>query len=230
MSDFNHEPVLLRECIEMLRIRESGVYIDGTVGGAGHSSHILEHLGKDGILIGLDQDDDAVSAATERLQKVKDAGRSRAEYIIVKTNFEKMTETAGCILRERGRLPQADGILLDIGVSSYQFDKPERGFSYRFDAPLDMRMNRDGPVTAEDVVNEYPGKRACQNYPGIRRRKMGGRNCQNDLHQAKNFADPNDAGACRDDQICDPCQSETGRRPSGQKNVSGDSDRSEPGA
>ena len=158
MSDFNHEPVLLRECIEMLRIRENGVYIDGTVGGAGHSSHILEHLGKDGILIGLDQDDDAVSAAAERLQKVKDACRSQAEYIIVKTNFEKMTETAGCILRERGRLPQADGILLDLGVSSYQFDKPERGFSYRFDAPLDMRMNRDGPVTAEDVVNEYPEK------------------------------------------------------------------------
>lgn len=158
MSDFNHEPVLLQECIELLRIRENGVYIDGTVGGAGHSSHILEHLGKDGILIGLDQDDDAVSAAAERLQKVKDACRSQAEYIIVKTNFEKMTETAGCILRERGRLPQADGILLDIGVSSYQFDKPERGFSYRFDAPLDMRMNRDGPVTAEDVVNEYPEK------------------------------------------------------------------------
>ena len=158
MSDFNHEPVLLQECIELLRIRENGVYIDGTVGGAGHSSHILEHLGKDGILIGLDQDDDAVSAAAERLQKVKDACRSQAEYIIVKTNFEKMTETAGCILRERGRLPQADGILLDLGVSSYQFDKPERGFSYRFDAPLDMRMNRDGPVTAEDVVNEYPEK------------------------------------------------------------------------
>lgn len=158
MSNFNHEPVLLQECIELLRIRENGVYIDGTVGGAGHSSHILEHLGKDGILIGLDQDDDAVSAAAERLQKVKDACRSQAEYIIVKTNFEKMTETAGCILRERGRLPQADGILLDLGVSSYQFDKPERGFSYRFDAPLDMRMNRDGPVTAEDVVNEYPEK------------------------------------------------------------------------
>lgn len=158
MSDFNHEPVLLRECIELLRIKENGVYIDGTVGGAGHSSHILERLGKDGILIGLDQDDDAVSAAAERLQRVKDACRSQAEYIIIKTNFEKMTETAGCILRERGRLPQADGILLDLGVSSYQLDKPERGFSYRFDAPLDMRMNRDRPVTAEAVVNEYPEK------------------------------------------------------------------------
>lgn len=89
MSDFNHEPVLLQECIELLRIRENGVYIDGTVGGAGHSSHILEHLGKDGILIGLDQDDDAVSAAAERLQKVKDACRSQAEYIIVKTTLKK---------------------------------------------------------------------------------------------------------------------------------------------
>jgi len=151
MSDFNHEPVLLRECIEMLRIRENGVYIDGTVGGAGHSSHILEHLGKGGILIGLDQDDDAVSAATKRLQKVKDAGRSQAEYIIVKTNFEKMTETAGCILRERGRLPQADGILLDIGVSSHQLDAPERGFSYHHDAPLDMRMSQSGSTAAELV-------------------------------------------------------------------------------
>ena len=158
MSDFNHEPVLLRECIEMLRIRENGVYIDGTVGGAGHSSHILEHLGKGGILIGLDQDDDAVSAATKRLQKVKDAGRSQAEYIIVKTNFEKMTETAGCILRERGRLTQADGLLLESGGASYQLELPVGGGGYRFDAPLDMRMNRDGPVTAEDVVNEYPEK------------------------------------------------------------------------
>ena len=158
MTEFHHEPVMLRECIEMLSIKADGVYIDGTLGGAGHSSHILEHLGKNGILIGFDQDGDAIKAAAGRLQEAKEACGSEAEYIIVKENFEKMSEIAGDILRKRGREPQADGILLDIGVSSYQFDEPERGFSYRYDAPLDMRMNRDAPLTAETVVNEYPEK------------------------------------------------------------------------
>ena len=158
MSEFNHEPVLLRECIEMLSIKSDGVYIDGTLGGAGHSSYILQHLGENGILIGLDQDEDAIKVAAERLQQIKDAGKSKAEYIIVKTNFEKMSETASCILERRGRKPKADGILLDIGVSSYQFDEPERGFSYRYDASLDMRMNRENPLTAEMVINEYSEK------------------------------------------------------------------------
>ncbi|MFR1519131.1 MAG: 16S rRNA (cytosine(1402)-N(4))-methyltransferase RsmH [Clostridia bacterium] len=156
MAEFSHEPVLLRECIEMLRIKSNGVYIDGTLGGGGHSSHILENLGKNGILIGLDQDSDAIDAAAERLRKVKDASKSEAEYSIVKTNFEKMSETAERILRERGRSAEADGILLDIGVSSHQFDEPERGFSYRFDAPLDMRMDQEQALTAAFVVNTYP--------------------------------------------------------------------------
>lgn len=158
MSEFNHEPVLLRECIEMLSIKPDGVYIDGTLGGAGHSSYLLQHLGENGILIGLDQDEDAIKVASEHLQQIKDAGKSKAEYIIVKTNFEKMAETASCILERRGRKPNVDGILLDIGVSSYQFDEPERGFSYRYDASLDMRMNRESPLTAEMVINEYSEK------------------------------------------------------------------------
>lgn len=157
MSEFSHEPVMLRECIEMLNIKKDGIYIDGTLGGAGHSSHILENLGKNGILIGLDQDNDAIKAAKQRLQKVRTDCGCEAEYIIVKTNFEKMPEVAGNILQDTGR-KDVGGILLDIGVSSYQLDEPERGFSYRYDAPLDMRMDREDHVTAETVVNEYPEK------------------------------------------------------------------------
>ena len=87
MSEFNHEPVLLRECIEMLSIKSDGVYIDGTLGGAGHSSYILQHLGENGILIGLDQDEDAIKVAAERLQQIKDAGKSKAEYIFQHINI-----------------------------------------------------------------------------------------------------------------------------------------------
>lgn len=158
MAEFSHEPVLLRECMEMLQIRPDGVYIDGTLGGGGHSAHILEKLGKNGLLIGLDQDRDAILAAEKRLRQVKTDRAIPAEYVIVKTNFEKMSEAASNILRARGRTQVADGILLDIGVSSYQLDEPERGFSYRYDAPLDMRMDQEAALTAETVVNTYPEK------------------------------------------------------------------------
>lgn len=158
MAEFSHEPVLLQECIEMLNIKPDGVYIDGTLGGAGHSSHILQKLGKNGILIGLDQDIDAIRAASARLEKVKKDYKSEAEYAIVKTNFEKMSEAAEDVLKDKGRKLKIDGILLDIGVSSYQFDEPERGFSYRFDAPLDMRMNQEAELNAKTVVNEYSEK------------------------------------------------------------------------
>lgn len=142
----------------MLNIKPDGVYIDGTLGGAGHSSHILQKLGKNGILIGLDQDIDAIRAASARLEKVKKDYKSEAEYAIVKTNFEKMSEAAEDVLKDKGRELKIDGILLDIGVSSYQFDEPERGFSYRFDAPLDMRMNQEAELNAKTVVNEYSEK------------------------------------------------------------------------
>lgn len=158
MADFSHEPVLLNECLEMLNIKSDGIYIDGTLGGAGHSSHILKALGKDGILIGLDQDIDAVKAASSRLEKVKNDYMSEAEYAVVKTNFENMAEAAETVLKEKNRELRIDGILLDIGVSSHQFDEPERGFSYRFDAPLDMRMNQDAELSAVTVVNEYSEK------------------------------------------------------------------------
>ncbi len=141
--EFDHVPVLLDECLELLEIKPDGVYIDGTLGGAGHSSAILSRLGKGGQLIGIDQDAEALAVATKRLESVETQGTFKT----VRANFADMAKVcAGA---------EADGILLDIGVSSYQFDNPERGFSYRADAKLDMRMDRDGALTAYDVVNTY---------------------------------------------------------------------------
>ena len=141
--EFSHVPVLLEECLELLNIQAEGTYIDGTLGGAGHSSHILSRLGKGGMLIGIDQDAEALAVASERLKAVKTSG----SFQTIKANFADMAEVCQGVL--------ADGILLDIGVSSYQFDKPERGFSYRTDAKLDMRMDQEGDLTAYDVVNTY---------------------------------------------------------------------------
>ena len=156
--NFSHRSVLLDECIDGLDIKPDGVYLDGTLGGAGHSSCIFKKLGKNGILIGLDQDIDAIRAATDRLEKVKRDNLSEAEYAVVKTNFEDMAEAAAVVLKEKNRNVQVDGILLDIGVSSHQFDEPTRGFSYRFDAPLDMRMDQEAELDAMTVVNEYSEK------------------------------------------------------------------------
>ncbi len=141
--EFSHIPVLLDEVIENLNIRPSGVYVDGTLGGAGHSSQIAARLREGGRLIGIDQDKDAIAAASKRLEPYGDA------VTIVHDNYEHIPQ----ILRQL-EIPSVDGILLDIGVSSYQLDNPERGFSYNSDEPLDMRMDQDGPVTAADIVNE----------------------------------------------------------------------------
>ncbi|MBQ7200937.1 MAG: 16S rRNA (cytosine(1402)-N(4))-methyltransferase RsmH [Eubacterium sp.] len=141
---FQHVPVLLRQTIEGLDIKEDGIYVDGTLGGAGHSSEILKRLGKDGRLIGIDQDEDAIEAASAKIG-------SDERVTIVKSNFVRIKEVLG----ELG-IDKVDGILLDIGVSSHQFDDRERGFSYHEDAPLDMRMDRSGGMTAADIVNTYP--------------------------------------------------------------------------
>lgn len=148
MAKFSHIPVMLEECMEGLKIRDGGVYLDGTLGGGGHSYEILKRSAPDGKLIAIDKDDDAIAAASERLRVFE--GR----YRIFKSDyrsFEDVLEKAGENL--------LDGVLLDFGVSSYQLDSEERGFSYMNPAaPLDMRMDREQTLTAEHIVNGYEGK------------------------------------------------------------------------
>ena len=140
---FEHEPVLLNEVLENLNIRPEGTYVDGTLGGAGHSFKIVQRL-TTGTLVGIDQDRDAIEAASRRLGIFADRVR------IVKDNYVNTVN----VLKGLG-IESVDGILLDIGVSSYQLDNPERGFSYREDAELDMRMDRESSLTAKDIVNTY---------------------------------------------------------------------------
>ena len=143
--EFKHESVLLHEVIENLKIRPDGVYADGTLGGGGHSLRIAERLTQGGRLIGLDQDEEALAAAGKRLADV------RERVTLVHSNYENI----GPVLAAQG-IAQVDGILLDLGVSSYQLDNPARGFSYREDEPLDMRMDQSAPLSARDIVNGEP--------------------------------------------------------------------------
>ncbi len=142
--EFVHTSVMLEETIDQLHIRPDGIYVDGTLGGAGHSTEICKRL-ESGRLIGIDQDADAIRAAGERLQYYKD------KVTIVRSNYSEI----GLVLRELG-ISAVDGILLDLGVSSFQLDTPERGFTYRMeDAPLDMRMDDRQTLTARQMINEY---------------------------------------------------------------------------
>lgn len=141
--EFKHVSVLLRETIEGLNIKENGIYVDCTLGGAGHSSEILKLLSKEGKLIGIDQDEDALKAARERLKDYDNV-------TYVHDNFYNIER----ILKDLN-IEKVDGILADLGVSSYQLDKGERGFSYMQDAPLDMRMDRRNSLSAYEVVNGY---------------------------------------------------------------------------
>ncbi len=143
MSEFRHAPVLLAECIAGLQIRPEGVYVDGTLGGGGHSYEIAKHL-TTGRLIGIDRDENALAAAGERLRPFGD------RVTLVKSNFDRIGE----ILDEQG-VELADGMLFDLGVSSPQLDDARRGFSYMADAPLDMRMDRSGGLTARELVNTW---------------------------------------------------------------------------
>ena len=143
LPEFSHKPVLLDEVLDALNLHGDGMFLDGTVGGAGHSSAIASKL-TTGKLIALDRDDTAIAVATERLSRFGD----RAE--VVKSNFAEMAK----VCRDKG-VSGLDGILLDLGVSSHQLDTPERGFSYMHDAPLDMRMDRTAPMDAAYVVNNY---------------------------------------------------------------------------
>lgn len=139
---FEHTPVMLNECINGLNIKPNGIYVDGTLGGAGHSLRIVEKL-KDGKLIAIDKDDTALEVSKERLKNFNNV-------VFVKSDFKNFKN----IMEEKNILG-VDGILLDLGVSSYQIDTPERGFSYRFDGKLDMRMDTKSGITAFDVVNNY---------------------------------------------------------------------------
>ncbi|MBR5731572.1 MAG: 16S rRNA (cytosine(1402)-N(4))-methyltransferase RsmH, partial [Firmicutes bacterium] len=142
--EYGHVPVLYREVLEGLDIKSGGVYIDGTLGGAGHASGICEKLGSEGWLIGIDRDGDAIEAAGKRLEGFG------CRKTLVRSNYSEVK----LVLNELGA-SSADGALLDLGVSSFQLDDPQRGFSYMHDAPLDMRMDARDVLTAEDIINGY---------------------------------------------------------------------------
>ena len=142
--EFKHKSVLLDECIENLNIRKDCVYVDGTLGGGGHSYHILKALNGTGMLIGIDRDTDALIAASEKLKEFSNFKTVHDNHANIKNILEDL------------EIPGVDGILLDLGVSSYQLDEADRGFSYMHDAKLDMRMNREDELSAYEVVNNYP--------------------------------------------------------------------------
>ena len=142
--EFKHKPVLLDETIEGLNIKSNGIYVDGTLGGAGHSKQILKQLSPEGLLIGIDRDTEALNAAKENLKEFQNV-----KY--VHGNHDEIEE-----ILENLEIEQVDGILLDLGVSSYQLDERERGFSYLGNNELDMRMDKTQELTAKEVVNNYP--------------------------------------------------------------------------
>lgn len=141
---FEHKSVLLYETVDSLNIKPDGIYVDGTLGGGGHALEVAKRLGPDGRLIGIDQDADAIDAATKRLDDYKD------KVTIVRNNYRNIRE----VLKGLG-IQKADGIYLDLGVSSYQLDTADRGFTYRENAPLDMRMDQRNEKTAADIINGY---------------------------------------------------------------------------
>lgn len=143
--EFKHVSVLLEETVEHLNIKADGIYVDGTLGGAGHAYQICKRLGAGGRLIGIDQDGEAIRTSAERLKEFGD------KVTIVKSNYVNMKQ----ILQDIG-VEKVDGIVLDLGVSSYQLDNADRGFSYMEDAPLDMRMDREQGTSAKEIVNTYP--------------------------------------------------------------------------
>ena len=143
--EFNHYSVLLKETIDNLNLKPNGIYMDGTLGGAGHAFHVCSKLGGDGHFYGIDQDKDAIEAASKRLEPFGD------KVTIIRSNYCHAVER----LAELG-VTKVDGIVLDLGVSSYQLDTIERGFSYKYDTGLDMRMDDRQSLTAKEIVNEYP--------------------------------------------------------------------------
>lgn len=140
--EFKHEPIMLNECIENLSIKKDGIYVDGTIGGAGHSSRIIEKI-ESGLLIGIDRDLEAIAASKKRLEKYENVKFVHGKHEDIKEHVNGLG------------YEKVDGILLDLGVSSYQIDEGTRGFSYTKDAPLDMRMDQSEGISAKDIVNTY---------------------------------------------------------------------------
>ncbi len=141
--EFKHSPVMLKECIEGLEIKENGIYVDGTLGGAGHSSEIVKRLSPKGMLIGIDRDTEAINAAKNKLENYQNVKYIHGNH----DDIEKLLTEIG--------INEVDGILLDLGVSSYQLDERQRGFSYMGEAKLDMRMDKSQNLTAKEVINTY---------------------------------------------------------------------------
>lgn len=148
--NFNHKPVLLNEVLSGLNINPNGVYIDCTLGGGGHSNEILNRLGPDGMLIGLDKDQEAIDFASKRLEGFNNFKSFHTDFKDSEDVFDYL------------QLDKIDGVLIDLGVSSYQIDNAERGFSFRFDAPLDMRMDKSQNFSAIDVVNSYSAEKLAK--------------------------------------------------------------------
>lgn len=141
--EFKHEPVMLKECIQALNIKPDGIYVDGTLGGAGHSIEIVKRLSKKGKLIGIDRDEEALKAASKKLAEYQNVTYIHGNHDNIQTILHNLN------------IKEVDGILLDLGVSSYQLDERARGFSYMGDAPLDMRMDVTTGITAKEIVNNY---------------------------------------------------------------------------
>lgn len=168
MIEFSHKPVMLEECMQGLRLKDGGIYFDGTVGGGGHSYEILARTSPGGRLIATDLDDYAIQAAENRLREF--AGR----YAIYKSNYKDFEEVF-----EKAGVDKPDGVLLDFGVSSFQLDEASRGFSYMKDAPLDMRMDKDSAFSAEDVVNGYSEQALAKIFKEYGEEKFAMRIAQN---------------------------------------------------
>ncbi len=141
--EFNHKPIMLNEILSGLNIKPDGIYIDCTIGGAGHSKEIAKRLNDKGLLIGIDKDQEALDVCKQRLKEFNNVK-------LVKSDFKDVEQVLNNLC-----IDKVDGVLIDLGVSSYQIDNPERGFSFRFDAPLDMRMDKTQQLSAYNVVNEY---------------------------------------------------------------------------
>ena len=141
--EFKHEPIMLNECIENLKIKQNGVYVDGTLGGAGHSSEIVKRLSNEGVLIGIDRDTEALKASSKRLEAYTNVQYVHGQHEHIKVHVQNLG------------YEKVDGILLDLGISSYQIDEGARGFSYTKDAVLDMRMDQTSGISAKEIVNTY---------------------------------------------------------------------------